>query len=64
MTDGPGQPVEDGFLVFVDMTMGMGDAVGVEICVIVMFVMVGHVNSSGKRFYRIISHFLGLCKPR
>ena len=39
MSDGPGQPVDDGLLVFVDMTVGMGDAVGVEVGVVVFMVV-------------------------
>ena len=35
MPDGPGQPVNDGLLVFVDVPVGVGDAVGVEVGVVV-----------------------------
>jgi hypothetical protein len=42
-------------LVLVDMPVGVGDTMGVEICVVVvmmvvMFVVVRHRNSSGRRF--------------
>ena len=40
MTNGACQTVDDGFLVFVDMTVGMGDAVGVEIFMVVVIVAV------------------------
>ena len=46
MADGPGQAIDDGFLIFVDVAMGVGDAVGVEIGMVVgmiMVKMVGHM---------------------
>ena len=39
MSDGPGQTVDDGLLIFVDMAVGVGDAVGVEVGVIVFMVV-------------------------
>ena len=39
MPNGPGEPVDHGLLVFVDMTVGMGDSVGVEIGMIVLMLM-------------------------
>ena len=39
MTDGPGQTVDDGFLIFVNMAMGMGDALGMEMD---MILVIGH----------------------
>ena len=40
MADGPGKPVDHRFLVFVDMAVGMGDAVGVHIGMVVFMIMV------------------------
>ena len=40
MPDGPGQPVDDRSLVFMDMSVAVGDAVGMEIgMVVLLFLM-------------------------
>lgn len=44
VADGPGEPVENGFLVFVDMAVGVGNAMGVEIFVIVYMFVVMFMN--------------------
>ena len=63
VADGSSQPVNDRFLIFVDMAVGVGDAVGVEISVVVVFVMIGHMGPSCGRFSEIIAHFGDLCNP-
>ena len=39
MADGPGQAVDYSFLIFMDMAMGMGNAVGMEPSMIVFMTM-------------------------
>ena len=39
MADGPGQAVNDCLLIFVDMAVGVGDAVGVEVGVVVFLLL-------------------------
>ena len=64
MTDGPGQTVEHSLLIGVDMAVGVGDTVGVEIAVgMIVFVMVGHIPMLLSLFRHIIPHFLLLRKP-
>ena len=48
MTQGSCQAVDHGLLIFVDMTVAVGDAVGVQICVVVgmIVVMVRHLPPS------------------
>ena len=40
MADGPGKPVDHRLLVFVDMAVGMGNAVGVEVGMIMVMILV------------------------
>ena len=68
MADGPGQPVEDRLLVLVDMTVVMMvDSMGMEIPMIVMFIMVVAVTHGAspflEPFYGIIPYFPRCCKP-
>ena len=48
MADGPGKAVDDSFLIFVNMAVGVGNAVGVQIGVIVLMLvmMVCHMRPS------------------
>ena len=39
MPDGSGQPVDDRFLIFVDMTVGVGNPVGMEVGVVMLMAM-------------------------
>ena len=79
VADGPGQPVHHGFLIFVDMAVGMGDAVGMEIgmimflfviVVMIMFVgVVGNMVFHGTdlpflKIWFIIPQKYPVCKPR
>lgn len=74
MANGSCQTVHYGLLVFVDMAVGMGDAVGVHIGVIVfvgmgvfvlvlMFVMVCHIAHLLFAVFDIIPLFCSCCKP-
>ena len=75
MADGPGKPIDYRFLILMDMTVRMGDAVGVQKgmvmlvtmfmamrMIVVMFVnMIFHMPTSFILY--IISYFLRTCKP-
>jgi hypothetical protein len=64
VADGTGKAVKNRFLIFVDMTVGMGNAVGVHIGMIVDVIvrMVGHKPTSFCVFL-MIPYFMKTCKP-
>ena len=57
MTDGPGQTVDDGFLVFMDMTVGMGDAVLMQIGMAVIMIVVVIVTQGKHLLCRILTYY-------
>ena len=74
VTNGTGKAVDHRFLIFVDMAMGVGDAMGVLIGVIVVFrvfvmmimvmiVMITHFSPSSPSFFLIILFINKFRKP-
>ena len=58
VTQGPGQPIDNGLLIFVNMAVAVGDAMGMQIGVVVfvIVVVVGHLQPSFL-FFSIILYF-------
>jgi hypothetical protein len=60
MADGTGQTVQDGFLVFVDMAVAVGDTVLMQVR---MVVLLGHGMPPLIVDGDIIPYFVETCKP-